>query len=163
MFHSCTDEDTKDRILNDFRQTDSKIKVVVCTIAFGMGISIPNVEIVLHLGCPKNPLAYWQELARAGRLGQPALGIVYAYPRSLIKRYTEDNIIKIVNGDKCIRISVLEHLMTAGMNREDMPTQSPCADLLCGICECHLCTCCNVCWEKCQCAGKMSCIERFLL
>ncbi|KAH3869417.1 hypothetical protein DPMN_032582 [Dreissena polymorpha] len=93
-----------------------------------MGISIPNVEIVLHWGCPKNPLAYWQELGREGRLGQPALGIVYAYPRSLIKRYTEDNIINIVNGDKCIGIYVFEHLMTAGMKGEDLPSQSPCAD-----------------------------------
>ncbi|KAH3782853.1 hypothetical protein DPMN_160773 [Dreissena polymorpha] len=36
--------------------SDSTIKVVVCTIAFGMGISIPNVEIVLHWVCPKNRL-----------------------------------------------------------------------------------------------------------
>ncbi|KAH3773522.1 hypothetical protein DPMN_174884 [Dreissena polymorpha] len=59
--------------------------------------------------------------------------------------------------------SLLPKYQTAGMNREDLPSRSPCEDLLCGICECSLCTCCNVYWKKCQCAGKMSCIKRVLL
>ena len=72
MFHSATDQTSKDRIIKTFHEKDSPIRLLICTVAFGMGINIPDIRSVIHWGCSSSVLGYWQEVGRCGRDGLPA-------------------------------------------------------------------------------------------
>ncbi|KIO15701.1 hypothetical protein M407DRAFT_48617, partial [Tulasnella calospora MUT 4182] len=70
VFHSLRDESTKRRILNEFRKTDSKIRILICTEAAGMGCDIPDVSRVVQYGVPGS-LSIWVQ--RAGRAARDPL------------------------------------------------------------------------------------------
>ncbi len=50
------------------------LQVMVCTTAFGMGVDVPDVEVVVRVGCPSSLEELVQEFGRAGRDGRPATG-----------------------------------------------------------------------------------------
>lgn len=62
---------------------DNKIRIIVCTNAFGMGIDKPDVRIVLHLELPESLEAYFQEAGRAGRDGETAYSVMLIGPPDL--------------------------------------------------------------------------------
>lgn len=64
-YHARLEKEEKYRLEKEFQE--NKIKVLVATIAFGMGIDKSNINFVIHYQQPANAVAYYQQIGRAGR------------------------------------------------------------------------------------------------
>jgi Werner syndrome ATP-dependent helicase len=85
-YHAGMDNTTRSEVQQKF--ISGEIKCIVATIAFGMGINISNVRLVIHYGCPKNLESYYQEIGRAGRDGEQSdCHLIFSNKDFLLNRF----------------------------------------------------------------------------
>ena len=131
MYHSCTDSVVKQTITELFKK-ESNLRIVIATVAFGMGIGCPDVRQVIHLGPPEDIEQYIQETGRAGRDGKHSIAVLVILKRSQpkialgMREY-------INNSDKCRRHSLFSTFEGYRVFKERM------------------CLCCDVCKSQCKC------------
>ena len=121
-YHAGLDADERAARQRRFLLEDG---LVMCaTVAFGMGVDKPDVRFVIHADPPKTIEAYWQEVGRAGRDGEPAEAVALFGPadvrRSLAWTYDSEagedvkrvqinktrQLFAFLNGDACRRQAV---------------------------------------------------------
>ena len=104
-----------------------KRRIMVATTAFGLGVDVPDIRLIVHMSMPISPISFYQEAGRAGRDSDPARCVLLYHPddgkklapileteeredvRKQLKRGIE-KMKKIAEGDRCIMRALLEHL-----------------------------------------------------
>ena len=121
----------KEKVLASFSVPNGKLRVVVATTAFSMGIDCPDIHQIIHYGSPSSPEDYVQEIGRAGR----------------------DNI-----QSKAILMfgklrNVGESMRKYGENKTQCRQQMLYKQFICHVHEqiIPMCVCCDICAEYCNC------------
>ena len=116
-YHAGLPLDKRSKIIDKFK--NDKIKCIVCTLSFGLGIDNPDIRYVIHYGIPKSLEGYYQEIGRAGRSGKKSICMLFWSPKDLelgkffaegpedLKRL--DKITEYVMSDRCRRTTVLNY------------------------------------------------------
>jgi ATP-dependent DNA helicase RecQ len=118
--------ETNLRRRNQERWMNDEVRVLVGTIAFGLGINKPAVRAVIHLSLPKSIEQYYQEAGRAGRDGLPADCVMLWQPKDagLLAFFIEQlkdrdekerawqryhSVRRFAESDRCRHLQICEH------------------------------------------------------
>lgn len=136
MFTACTTPAVKEEILSSFCSSSGALRVVIATVAFGMGIDCPNIRQVIHWGPSTDIEQYLQETGRAGRDGLQSVAVLYVADLSLP---TEPNMKQYYkNKTECRRQILLNDFEVGSTNNGH------------DLCD-SLCKCCDICEKICEC------------
>ena len=143
MYHSCTDPIVKDIVLQNFSRSSS-FRVVIATVAFGMGIDCPDIHQIIHGGAPEDIKSYIQETGHAGRDGMQSIAVLL-----LVKGQSRHY----------VNMNMKSYIRNEVTSRREM---------LFGHFEGHIsntasrCLCCNICLKLCKCESCKTNLENFI-
>ena len=120
FFHAKVDKSSEVQVPSEFMKPDSRIRCLISTIAFGLGMQVPDISYIIHWGAPSTILDYWQEVGRCARNNKPGWAKLYTPPFSVNPKHCDSEVqglVKLEQGS-CLRRYVLRHLKIDNISQD---------------------------------------------
>jgi ATP-dependent DNA helicase RecQ len=137
MYTATTHPSVKEKLVSTITSRHSTLRIVIATIAFGMGLDCPNIRKVIHWGVPSDIESYLQETGRAGRDNNKAKAVLYYSKSELHAKHIEDEMVKYCLNVETCRRKLLLQIFDGTIT----PESSDC-----------VCDCCDICNKLCKCS-----------
>lgn len=151
--------------MEQFISSDGKLRPLISTLAFGMGVNIRYVDLIIHWDVPTSSLSYWQEIGRCAKDWRLFYAMCYALKRNMTKCKAEalKSFLIKENNIRCIREKILKMFQLKAMQSTALlPKYKSRANCLHSS-KCGKCMCCTVCASLCKCEKKVEDrLEHFL-
>ena len=125
----------KQSILEFFGQRYSNIRIVIATTAFGMGLDIPDIRQIIHVGLPSEIEMYVQESGRGGRDGLPCKAVLIRsgskHSSRVMKEYAQKT-------QECRRTLLFATFLQGEVSHSQGNCQ--CCDICAFNCRCNHCS-----------------------
>ena len=112
QYHKDYTKQMKNLIVQDLCREKPTIRLVLATVALGMGLDAPSIVRIIHCRPPTTLEAYMQEVGRAGRQGQPAEAILYFNKNDISKArkgISQSMIEYCQDENSCLRLKLVKH------------------------------------------------------
>ena len=137
MFHSGTPVTVKDHVYSQVSQDKSHLRILISTIAFGMGVNCKKIRRVIHFGPSKSIEMYVQECGRAGRDGLQSVCVLLY--NGLLMYNCKYDIKQYIQLQECRRKWMMQQF----------ECKSECSNV-------QLHNCCDICQSRCDCGNCSS-------
>lgn len=137
MFTGCTEQCIKDAIIENISSQERPLRVVIATVAFGMGVDVPDIRNVIHFGSPHDSETYVQAVGRAGRDGESSHAVLLNR-RGKARQHVDAAMDKYCSSTTTCRCDMLY----SNFDDYTRSVREPCM-------------CCSVCAKNCEC-GRCS-------
>lgn len=141
QFHSRQSKNMKEEIIQDVTSNNPVQRLLLVTIAFGMGIDPPCVQRVIHFGVPRKMEHYQQETGRAGRNGQFATATMYFNSNDIAANVEgmDDSMRNLCrNQDEKCRRKIILNYFNFSVEQSGQPLHL-CCDICKKSCNCDVC------------------------
>ena len=127
----------QEQIIARFSDCDSRLRVVIATVAFGMGIDSPDIRCITHWGLPSTKEEYVQETGRAGRDEKHADAILY---EGKVGQHASQAMITYQsNTSICRRKLLFNNFLCYSDKESELVVKCQCCDVCAKSCKCSNC------------------------
>ena len=118
-----------------FTSPNSTLRIVIATIAFGLGVDCPDIRKIIHLGAPEDAESYIQATGRAGRDGKLSVAVLLKKKhRHPLDRAMQEY---VYNDSKCRREMLFRDFES--YSSPSFVSKCMCCDICSKICTCEQC------------------------
>ena len=135
MYHAAMTPDLKEKVINSFCSINSKLRLLIATTAFGLGIDCPDIRRVYHWGPPNDLDSNVQESGLAGRDHQQSDAVLLF---GKVQPHTSIKMRVYAETAQCRRVTLFRDFLL-GEDVQSVTTGCRCCDICQVQCQCNSC------------------------
>ena len=135
MYHAGTTSSVKEHVTQLMSEDSSHLRILIATVAFGMGVNCKKVRCTIHFGPTKNIEQYLQESGMAGRDGEQTAVLLFNVLlfNGILATRCEKEMKDFLHSEECRRNYIMCHF---GYETESRNMSHVCCDVCASQCDC---------------------------